>query len=128
MRKTSVISAGLLAAWVLHDTEEYFTAVAGSREVARRIPRWVPIPADIRENGFSQKHFNTGLAVMAAFIGSAAASGVRSGGRSWFFQTTLQGFGWHGFGHIAASVLSRPCRPSSASTKACASSARRTRS
>lgn len=78
-----------------------------SRDLARRAPAWLPIPEDIRRDGCSRRHLTTGIGVMAVFMGAAALDGARSGGRSWFFQTVLQGFGWHGVGHLAVSALSR---------------------
>lgn len=107
MKRATLVSAGLFAAWAVHDAEEVVTAAGSSRDLARRAPAWVPIPQDIRRDGFSQRHVNTAIGIMAAFMGAAALDGARSGGRSWFFQTVLRGFGWHGIGHLASAALTR---------------------
>lgn len=106
MTKATWVSAGLFLAWAVHDAEELVTAAASSRELVRRAPTWLPLPADLRRDGFSQHHMNVAIAVVAGFMGIAALDGARSGGRSWFFQTVLRGFGWHGIGHLAAAALS----------------------
>lgn len=107
MRRTTLVSLGLFAAWAVHDTEELLTAVDASREQAARMPSWLPVPQDIREHGFTQEHFRTGLVLMAGLIASAAADGVRSEGRGWWFQTVLAGFGLHGIGHLVGSAAMR---------------------
>ena len=107
MKRATWVSAGLFAAWVIHDAEELVTAAGNSRELAGRAPAWVPIPPDIRREGLSQRHVNTAIGMMAVLIGAAALDGARSGGRSCFFQTVLRGFGWHGVGHLAVTALTR---------------------
>jgi hypothetical protein len=78
-----------------------------SREVASRAPSWVPIPADVRREGFAPADYRAAIAVMSAFVAAAAADGIRTEGRSPFFRTVLQGFGWHGIGHVGSTLLMR---------------------
>jgi hypothetical protein len=107
MKRTTLVSGALFAAWATHDAEELLTMGATSRDIAGRAPAWLPIPEDIRREGFSPRHFRAGVAVMAAVMGAAALDGARTGGRSPFFRTVLQGFGWHGVGHLAMSAIGR---------------------
>jgi len=101
------VGAGLFAAWALHDLEELSTMQATSRQVAAWAPAWLPVPGDVRAGGYSRAHVRTAVAVMAVVMAAAAADGVRSEGRSPFFRIALQGFGWHGVGHLAISVVAR---------------------
>jgi hypothetical protein len=101
------VGAGLFAAWALHDLEELMTAPANSRELAARAPAWLPIPDDVRREGFSAEHFRTGVGIMAVLMAAAAADGARTKGRSPFFQLILDGFGLHGLGHLASAALAR---------------------
>jgi Protein of unknown function with HXXEE motif len=104
MRTTTKLSLGLFAAWALHDLEELATTRATSREILARVPSAVPLPAEWRRDGFSQRHVTVAIGVMGAVMATAAGLGVRSGGRSAYFRGTLLGFGLHGVGHIASSV------------------------
>jgi hypothetical protein len=107
MNRTTLAAATLFAAWAAHDTEELLTMQATSKEMASRAPQWVPIPEDVRRNGFSQKHFRVAVGIMAAFVAAAAADGARTRGRSGFYRTVVQGFGWHGVGHLAMAAARR---------------------
>ena len=100
--RTTKISLGLFAAWACHDLEELFTERETSRVVAARMPDWLPIPDDIRQNGLSQQHLNLGMSLIGAYIAGASAVGVRSRGRSRLFRGALLAFGLHGFGHLGA--------------------------
>lgn len=51
------------------------------------------------------------VGLVGVLVAAASWSGVRSGGRSRFFQTLLAGFGWHGVVHVASSVLHRGYTP-----------------
>lgn len=107
MERSTVVSLGMFAAWAVHDVEELITAPASSRRILPRMPRWLPIPADVRQEGFSRPFYVVAIGLMAGLMGAATADGVRSRGRGWLFQTVLAGFGLHGFGHVAASAASR---------------------
>jgi hypothetical protein len=73
MQRTTTVSLGLFAAWACHDLEELFTMPETSRVVAARMPDWVPIPDDVRQDGLSQQHVNLGISLM----GSLHRRGVR---------------------------------------------------
>jgi hypothetical protein len=107
MQRTTRISLGLFAAWACHDLEELFTERETSRVVAARMPDWVPIPDDVRQNGLSQQHLNLAISLMGAYIAGISAVGVRSRGRSRLFRGGLLAFGLHGFVHIGATAALR---------------------
>jgi uncharacterized protein with HXXEE motif len=67
----------------------------------------VPVPRVLRQEGISQRHVVTGVAMMGLVMGTAAALGVRSGARSPVFRGVLLGFGLHGFGHLAMAAAAR---------------------
>ncbi|MEZ5089787.1 MAG: HXXEE domain-containing protein [Micropruina sp.] len=107
MKDTTRVSLALFAAWAVHDAEELVTMSRNSRRVLARLPRWMPIPDDLRARGLSQAHVDLSLALMAASIAAASMLGVRSGGRSVLFRGALLAFGAHGFTHLAGSVVTR---------------------
>jgi hypothetical protein len=107
MQRTTTVSLGLFAAWVCHDLEELFTMRETSRAVAPRMPDWVPIPDDVRQDGLSQRHVNLAISLAGTYIAAVSALGVRSQGRSRLFRSVLLGFGLHGFGHIAGTLALR---------------------
>lgn len=111
MRSTTAVSLGLLGAWAVHDAEERWTMPAATRRLAAEAPAWLPLPARVRERGMSQEHVDAALAVMAAVIASGTVAGVRTRGRSWWFQALLLGFGLHGAGHVAQSAALRRYTP-----------------
>jgi len=111
MRTTTAVSLGMLGAWAVHDAEERWTIAAATRRLAAEAPDWVPLPAPVRERGMSQAHVDAALVVMAGVMASGTVAGVRSGGRSWWFQGLLLGFGLHGIGHAAQSVALRRYTP-----------------
>ncbi len=102
---TTKVAAGLFGAWVVHDAEEMLTMSENSRWILKEIPRWLPIPEELRMGGVSQAHVNMSLMLMAGLMGTASLLGVRSSGRSAFFRGALLAFGAHGFSHIGASVV-----------------------
>jgi hypothetical protein len=107
MQRTTTTSIGLFAAWAYHDLEELFTMRETSRVVAARVPSWVPIPDDVRQDGLSQQHVNLGISLMGAYIAAVSAVGVGSRGRSRLFRGVLLAFGLHGFGHIGEGLSDR---------------------
>jgi hypothetical protein len=107
MQRTTTVSLGLFAAWACHDLEELFTMRETSRVVAARMPDWVPMPDDVRRDGFSQQHVNLSISLVGAYLAGVCAVGVRSQGRSPLFRSALLGFGLHGFGHIGGTVALR---------------------
>jgi hypothetical protein len=107
MQRTTTISLGLFAAWACHDLEELLTVRETSRAVAARVPDWVPIPDDVRQDGLSRLHVNLAISLMGAYVAGASAVGVRSRGRSRLFRGALLAFGLHGFGHIGLTAALR---------------------
>ncbi|WP_227997836.1 HXXEE domain-containing protein [Nocardia australiensis] len=101
------LGIGLFAAWAIHDIEEWLAIGSwgqghGGDKNSRGGLR-LPAPSTEQER--------TAIALMAVIFAAAAANGVRTGGRSRWFQATLAGFGLHGFGHIALSVAARGYTP-----------------
>ncbi|HEX6586183.1 MAG TPA: HXXEE domain-containing protein [Solirubrobacterales bacterium] len=107
MQRTTTVGLGLFAAWACHDLEELFTMRETSRVVAARIPDWVPIPDDVRQDGLSQQHVNLSISLVGAYLAGVCAVGVRSQGRSRLFRSALLGFGLHGFAHIGGTIALR---------------------
>jgi hypothetical protein len=107
MQRRTRISLGLFAAWVCHDLEELLAERESSRVVAARLPDWVPIPDDVRQNGLSQQHLNLAISLMGTYVAGVSAVGVRSQGRSRLFRGALLAFGLHGIGHIGATAALR---------------------
>lgn len=107
MQRSTAVSLGLLGTWAVHDVEELFTMPRYSRTVAARMPSWLPVPEEVRRDGLSGQALTTAVGLMAAFMTAATVDGVRSGGRGWFFQTVLAGYGLHGLGHLGASAALR---------------------
>lgn len=48
---------------------------------------------------------------MGVIVAAAAADGYRTGGRSAFYQTSLNGFGLHGVVHLAQAAATRGYTP-----------------
>src|SRR5918994_1651518 len=107
MQRTTTVSLGLFAAWACHDLEELLTMRETSRLVAARMPDWVPIPDDVRQDGLSQQHVNLGISLLGGYVAGVSAVGVRSRGRSRLFRGGLLAFGLHGFGHIGVTAALR---------------------
>jgi hypothetical protein len=104
MEPMTAATAGLFAAWAVHDVEEVFTLQETSRQIFSRLPGRVPVPEAWRENGMPRQQVLTGISVMGAVMAAAAVDGYRTGGRSALYQTALLGFGLHGIGHLAMAV------------------------
>lgn len=100
-------SLGLFAAFAVHDAEELVTMAPTSRRVLSRVPKWVPIPDELRTRGVSQTHVNVRIGIMAALVATATVAGVRTQGRSAWFRGGLLAFGAHGFTHLASAVVWR---------------------
>ena len=65
------------------------------------------LPAGLREHGWSQRHVNIGVGLMGLNWVGAALAGLRSGGRSAWFQNALATWTLHGFGHLGLCLLRR---------------------
>lgn len=111
-----LVAYGLFAAWALHDAEE---VAFGPRWMRENLPRLrerfpaVPEPVWRALGSVDDREFRAAVAVMAGIVGSAAVAGVRSGGRSAFFQGALNGFGLHGLVHLAQAAVVRGVTPGS---------------
>ncbi|MFE9629879.1 HXXEE domain-containing protein [Streptomyces sp. NPDC006463] len=116
---TSSISRGavtfsLLAAWTVHDLEEMATVARWSRTrvpVLRERHPQVPDPVWRSLGSVDGREFATAVGVMGIIVAAAAADGYRTGGRSAFYQASLNGFGLHGLVHVAQAAATRGYTP-----------------
>ncbi len=51
MKRSTVATAGLFFAWLVHDVEEFFTMRETSRKFMAQLPERVPVPPEWRESG-----------------------------------------------------------------------------
>ncbi|MCZ1018311.1 HXXEE domain-containing protein [Streptomyces noursei] len=113
-RISPAVTLGLFAAWALHDAEE---VAFGPRWVRENVPalrkRFPQVPERVWRavEGVTEREFAVAVTVMAGIVAAAAASGYRTGGRSAFFQATLDGFGLHGLMHLAQAAVVRGYTP-----------------
>ncbi|MER6517494.1 HXXEE domain-containing protein [Streptomyces sp. NPDC001553] len=105
---------GLLAAWIAHDLEEVATMARWSRTrvpvLRERHPR-VPERFWRSVTDVDGREFATAVGLMGLIVAAAAADGLRTGGRSAFYQASLDGFGLHGLVHLANSAATRGYTP-----------------
>ncbi|MDU0300328.1 HXXEE domain-containing protein [Streptomyces sp. PAL114] len=110
------VTWGLLGAWVAHDLEELATVPGWLRrnvpELRKRFPQ-VPERVWQRAESISAAEFTAAVGVMGAVVGTAAAAGRLTGGRSGFYQSALTGFGLHGVVHMAQAAAVRGYTPGS---------------
>jgi len=107
MNRIRLATAGLLVAWMAHDLEELATMSDNSRTLVTLLPDWVPVPASVRQHGLTARYLTTAIPAVGLVVAAAAVRGYRTQGRSAFYQNTLLGFGLHGLGHLALSLLVR---------------------
>ena len=107
MNKIDLAAGGLALCYLVHDGEELLTYRESSRWALGRLPERVPLPAELREHGWSQRHVNIGVGLMGLNWVGAALAGLRSGGRSAWFQNALATWTLHGFGHLGLCLLRR---------------------
>lgn len=105
MNRIQLATTGLFAAWLAHDLEELATLSDNSRMLVTRLPSSLPVPASVRDHGFTDRYVASAIATVGLVIAAAAVRGYRTQGRSAFYQSALLGFGLHGFGHIGMSLL-----------------------
>ncbi|MCK7625585.1 HXXEE domain-containing protein [Streptomyces sp. RS10V-4] len=118
-RVPPAVTLGLFAAWALHDTEEVLFGPRWAREhVPELRERFPQVPERVWRAlaGATEREFTAAVAVMAVIVAGAAARGYRTGGRSAFFQATLDGFGLHGLLHLAQAAAVRGWTPGSATS------------
>ncbi|BDD81804.1 hypothetical protein TPB0596_15670 [Tsukamurella pulmonis] len=94
-------TAGLFAAWAIHDAEEWFTIGPWARA------HGLPV-----SDGWARR----AIGVMGAMVGAAALDGVRTGGRSAWYQSALLAYGLHGFSHLAIAARFQGYAPGVATT------------
>ena len=107
MNKIDLVAGGLPLCYLVHDGEELLTYRESSRWALGRLPEGVALPAGLREHGWSQRHVNIGIGLMGLNWAGAALAGLRSGGRSAWFQNALATWTLHGFGHLGLCLLRR---------------------
>ncbi|MBV9846007.1 MAG: HXXEE domain-containing protein [Kutzneria sp.] len=105
-----LVASGLFLAWLANDIEEWITVSRWSERDAGTSPArriglpWLrrPVPA---------AHMRVAIGLMGTLVATASLVGLRTGGRSRLFQAALFGFGVHGLGHLALSVVHRGYTP-----------------
>ncbi|MFE2164998.1 HXXEE domain-containing protein [Streptomyces sp. NPDC059447] len=106
---------GLFAAWAVHDLEELATMTHWSRTrvpvLRARQPGLLPDRVWRRLETAGGREFATAVGLMGLVVAAAAADGHRTGGRSAFFQDSLNGFGLHGLVHLAQAAATRGYTP-----------------
>jgi len=107
VNKIDLAAGGLALCYLVHDGEELLTYRESSRWALGRLPEGVALPAGLREHGWSQRHINIGVGLMGLNWVGAALAGLRSGGRSAWFQNALATWTLHGFGHLGLCLLRR---------------------
>jgi Protein of unknown function with HXXEE motif len=107
------VTWGLLAAWVVHDFEEWLTMPGFTVRAAERAQRRLPsVPA-----GFwslvrmSRVRVTAAILAVGVLIAVAAGYGAHTGGRSALYQAVLVGFGLHAIVHVGQSVAFRGYTP-----------------
>jgi hypothetical protein len=99
MNRIQLATAGLFFAWMVHDLEELATMSDTSLTVV--------MPASVRQRGLTARYIATAIPAVGLVVAAATVCGYRTRGRSAFYQNAVLGFGLHGFGHIAMSLLAR---------------------
>ena len=107
MNKIDLAAGGLALCYLVHDGEELLTYRESFRRALGRLPEGVALPAGLREHGWSQRHINIAVGLMGLNWVGAALAGLRSGGRSAWFQNALAAWTLHGFGHLGLCLLRR---------------------
>lgn len=109
----ATVTWGLLAAWAIHDSEEFLTMGGWLDRVRPRLrARFPRVPERVWDRmrvGPGQARIAIGA--MGVVMTAAAASGARTGGRSRFYQAALAGFGLHAGVHVAQAVATRGYTP-----------------
>ncbi|MFB6821139.1 HXXEE domain-containing protein [Streptomyces virginiae] len=111
---SAAVTSGLFAAWAVHDLEEMATVARWTRT---RVPalreRHPGVPDRVWRSleAVDGREFATAVAVMGLVVAAASADGYRTGGRSAFYQASLNGFGLHGLVHIAQAAATRGYTP-----------------
>jgi Protein of unknown function with HXXEE motif len=109
----SAVTWGLLAAWAVHDLEEWATVPGWSRRTASRLSQRYPRVPERAWAAMRVPRLEATIAigVVGVLVAAAALAGARSGGRSGFFQVVLLVFGLHAIVHVGQAVLARGYAP-----------------
>lgn len=99
--RLAAATLGLAACYALNDGEELLTYPDSSRWLLSRLPAWVPVPEEVRREGWTQDHVNVAVGLIGLYWVGASVAGYRTYGRSAWFQNALLTWGLHGFGHLA---------------------------
>lgn len=111
-----LVPASLLVSFAANDGEELVTMSSMPSMVADVLSR---LPAPLRSLAgsrlktltLSRRHVQVGVATMGVLFGVAVLDGVRTAGRSRFYQDAQRIFGLHAYGHMAAALLTRGYTP-----------------
>ncbi|MBU5946033.1 MULTISPECIES: HXXEE domain-containing protein [unclassified Streptomyces] len=115
-RVGGAVTWGLPGARGVHDLEELATVPGWLR---RNVPglrkRFPQAPEEVRRRAetMGAAEFATAVGAMGAVVGTAAAAGRLTGGRSGFCQSALTGYGPHGVMHLAQAAAVRGYIPGS---------------
>jgi hypothetical protein len=91
MKRTTVVSSALFAAWAVHDMEELLTMPGCSRQLLAHLPEARAIPEQLRREGLSHRHVRVAISLMGVMMALAATEGVRTDARSPLFPVHLGG-------------------------------------
>ncbi len=107
------VTWGLLAVFALHDLEELVTMPSWLSDRVSQLRQHHPdVPQAVWEVlDPGPARIAVAIALTGALVGSAAADGARTSGRSELFQTTLAGFGLHSLTHLGQTVARRGYTP-----------------
>ncbi|MFP8943952.1 HXXEE domain-containing protein [Streptomyces fenghuangensis] len=112
----AAVTLGLLAAWAVHDAEELATGPRWLREhlpeLRERFPR-APQAVWRAVEAVDGREFTVAVGAMGVLVAAAAADGHRTGGRSAFYRSALDGFGLHGLVHLGQAAAVRGYTPGS---------------
>jgi Protein of unknown function with HXXEE motif len=107
------VTWGLLAAWVVHDVEEWLTMSDWTVRAAERAQRHLPrVPARFWSLvRMSRLRVTVAILAVGVLVAVAAGAGARTDGRSALYQAVLIGFGLHSVIHAGQSVAYRGYTP-----------------
>lgn len=100
-----LVPLSLWVSFLANDTEELLTMASTTPGALQRLPGWVRVPPAMRD--VDQHHVRLAVALMGALYGAAVIDGIATAGRGRLYQDVQLAFGAHGFGHLAASALTR---------------------
>lgn len=107
------VTWGLLAAWAVHDAEEWLTMSGWTVRAAERAQRQFPRVSPRLWSLVRMSRLRVTVAVLSVgvLIAVAAGAGAGTDGRSALYQAVLIGFGLHSVVHLGQSVAYRGYTP-----------------